>query len=915
MTDLEFLVRDLPTPEAATRFFRQFSEKNPNAVQKLLRNEGLMSDVLTLASYSPLLATTMIQSPEYVTWLAKERAATSVIEKAELMESLARFSLTHSQLTPHVLFARFRRRELLRIFLHDIRRQRTVAEITEHISNLADAILEAALRIARQEMDNRYGTPLEIDEKGRQRSADICIVSLGKLGSRELNYSSDIDLLFIYSGDGTTTGSGTRGSVTNREYFVKLAETVIQLIGRQSEEGAAYRVDLRLRPHGRVGALALSLNETVRYYLNEARSWEQQVLIRSRPSAGNGSIYKTFFTAVKDAVFRPGRDPVEALREVYLSKAKINEQGSGGTAFNVKLGRGGIREIEFIAQALQLAYGGRDKWLRVPHTLISISRLADRHYLKESERSRLSNAYLFLRRLEHILQMEHGLQTHTLPPGDDKAAELAAKMHCRDAQDFQDALTENTENVKAAFQRVFGGDAEYDAGTDGKGSPQVNEGARSSGHVVVDAGSDNSDRRGTALEVLEKTLDGPLLTPERLTVLRRLAGVSPRFAEMLASKPWLVEHLDEPPPGGFPPLDHEAEFDAAIDPAAGQGAIFAGMRTTWSRMFLRILLDDVWEYVPLHETRARLSSLAEASMKAAMRSAMYVASEKEISPPEAADVLALGKLGSGTLDYDSDLDLILVYRGEGPDDETPPLSERHSRVVAAFVNFLSGITRDGNLYRVDLRLRPHGKNAPNVTTLEALIDYIETRASVWELLAYVQMRGIALVSTTATDAELAVRDAIGLRAGRTEAPEVKKEALNMRERLEKTHGRGEADIKFSSGGLMDVYFVVRCLQLLHMRVVGPEVRTTAAKLDVFAREGLLSAEDHQALAAGHRFLSELDHNIRLVLGRRSALPRANAAALATISARMSLTNAQELSQQLSLHRMNIRHAFTNVLIN
>ena len=160
MTDLEFLVRDLPTPEAATRFFRQFSEKNPNAVQKLLRNEGLMSDVLTLASYSPLLATTMIQSPEYVTWLAKERAATSVIEKAELMESLARFSLTHSQLTPHVLFARFRRRELLRIFLHDIRRQRTVAEITEHITNLADAILEAALRIARQEMDNRYGTPL-----------------------------------------------------------------------------------------------------------------------------------------------------------------------------------------------------------------------------------------------------------------------------------------------------------------------------------------------------------------------------------------------------------------------------------------------------------------------------------------------------------------------------------------------------------------------------------------------------------------------------------------------------------------------------------------------------------------------------------------------------------------------------------
>ena len=911
MTDLEFLVRDLPSPEAATRFFRQFSEKTPNAVQKLLRHDGLMSDVLTLASYSPLLAATMIQNPEYVTWLAKERASTSVIEKAELMESLARFSLTHSQLTPHVLFARFRRRELMRIFLHDIRRQRTVAEITEHISNLADAILETALRIARQEMDNRFGGPLEIDEKGRQRPADICIVSLGKLGSRELNYSSDIDLLFIYSGDGSTTGSGTRGSVTNREYFVKLAETVTQLIGRQSEEGAAYRVDLRLRPHGRVGALALSVNETIRYYLNEARSWEQQVLIRSRSSAGNGSIYKTFFTAVEDAVFRPGRDPVEALREVFLSKAKINEQRGNENAFNVKLGRGGIREIEFIAQALQLAYGGRDKWLRAPHTLISISRLADRHHLTASERSRLSNAYVFLRRLEHILQMEHGLQTHTIPPDDEKVAAVSAKMHCRDRQEFQEALTENTDHVKAAFQRVFGGGAGFDADKHELSVSPENSGAQ----FVPEPGPENSTGRGTALEVLEKTLEGPLLTPERLIVLRRLDGVSPKFAEMLASKPWLVEHLNEPPPGGFSPLDHEAEFDAAVDPVAGQAAIFAGMRTAWSKMFLRILLDDVWEYVPLHETRARLSSLAEASMKTAMRSALFVAREKEISPPAAPDVLALGKLGSGTLDYDSDLDLIFVYRGEGPDHQTPPLSERHSRVVASFVNFLSGITRDGNLYRVDLRLRPHGKNAPNVTTLEALIDYIETRASVWELLAYVQMRGIAVVSPTASEAELAVRDAIGRRAGRTDASEVKKEALDMRSRLEQKHGRGEADIKFSSGGLMDVYFVVRCLQLLNMGVIGPEVRTTAAKLDVFAREGLLSAGDHEALAAGHRFLSELDHNIRLVPGRRSALPRANAAALATISGRMSLTSAEQLWQQLALHRMNIRQAFANVISN
>ena len=186
-----------------------------------------------------------------------------VRSKDDLLESLARFSLTHSQVEPQILLARFRRRELMRIFLSDIRRLATIAEITEDISNLADAILEYALRIARQELDNRYGTPLETDEKGRTRPADFTVVALGKLGSKELNYSSDIDLLFLYSAEGKTSDTGVRGSITNREYFIKLAEAIVRLVGQQTGEGAAYRVDLRLRPHGRVGPLAISVARRV----------------------------------------------------------------------------------------------------------------------------------------------------------------------------------------------------------------------------------------------------------------------------------------------------------------------------------------------------------------------------------------------------------------------------------------------------------------------------------------------------------------------------------------------------------------------------------------------------------------------------------------------------------------------------
>src|SRR5215213_944886 len=228
MQNIDSLIQDLPDPEAARRFLDQFAEKNPSQNNKLLKNEGLLSDVLTLVSFSPLLATTILQNPAYLLWLNRHRAESKIRDKEELLESLGRFSLMNSTVEPQILLARFRRRELLRIFLHDIRRLATISEITEEISNLADAILEYALRLAKQELDNRFGIPLETDEKQRARPAEFCIVSLGKLGSKELNYSSDIDLLFLYSAEGETSGAGTKGAVTNREYFVRLSESILQ---------------------------------------------------------------------------------------------------------------------------------------------------------------------------------------------------------------------------------------------------------------------------------------------------------------------------------------------------------------------------------------------------------------------------------------------------------------------------------------------------------------------------------------------------------------------------------------------------------------------------------------------------------------------------------------------------------------
>ena len=413
-TKLQSLVRDLPDENGARLFLERIADEQPRTLQKLINDRALLSDALALAAWSPLLATTLEQNPDYVSWLKRERADVRVRTRDQLKESLARFALTNSTLAPPILLARFRRRELLRLYLHDVRRAHTLVETTEELSNLADAILDYALSLARQDLDNRFGVP-QHEDGGRTATAEFCIIALGKLGSWELNYASDIDLLFIYSDEGTTAGSSERDKLSNREYFIKLSETVSKLVGHPAGEGAAYRVDLRLRPYGRDGALACSLAEALRYYEKSAQAWERQALIRSRAAAGSSSLFSRFAVAVQPHIYRSDISVNDALASVRLAKQKIDRSVERKNAgFNVKLQRGGIREIEFIAQALQLAHGARDEWLRVAHTLISLGRLADRNLITEQERSDLSEAYTFLRTLEHRLQMEHGLQTHTV---------------------------------------------------------------------------------------------------------------------------------------------------------------------------------------------------------------------------------------------------------------------------------------------------------------------------------------------------------------------------------------------------------------------------------------------------------------------------------------------------------------------
>ena len=901
----EKLIATLPDAAAARRFADEFEARNSATVARLARDPALLSDVLTIVSFSPLLATTLMQDPEYITWLQKRRKDSGVRSTGELVESLAQFEMTHSLLSPQVLYARFRRRELMRIFLRDIRRLATIAEITEEISNLADAILAAALKLAKSEMDNRYGPPQANDDQGRAKEARFCIVALGKLGSRELNYSSDIDVIFLYSDEGETSGSGSRGRVSNREYFVRLAEYIAKLIGSESGEGAAYRVDLRLRPHGRLGPLAMTVADTARYYKDEARPWERQVMIRSRASAGDGELFHELFTQIEDLVFSKDESPNSALANVRISKEQIDKEQTSRAGHNVKLGRGGIREIEFIAQALQLAHGGKDEWLRYPHTLVSLARLADRGFVSESELTGLSSAYEFLRRTEHILQMEHGLQTHTLPEDEERRQLVARRVEFASGGNFELDLNAHSDLVSRVFKRVFGEAAEKDPEEKPITGPSPNS-ERVKAHVLASIAKSGAQ--------FDRSSDAG-------RVLGTVAAISPHFAEMLAANPHLAADLTKP--SAPPDRDYRSEMLNAVENAPTFGERLAAMRRTWSQALIEIAVADVFGKVALADAKRLQTELAEASITAAMwtirrgLSATYrtpmieVRTANEIFPGLA--VLALGKLGGKGVDYDSDLDLVVVYDETRSPVEMAADAQVYSRAVEMFVTLLSSMTRDGNLYRVDLRLRPYGSKGLSAMSAPAFLEYMRETADPWEFLAFVKLRAVGGDLELSDRVEHETRRIIHERARRLPANELAEETRRVRLALEESRTRGlrhgEIDIKYGAGGMLDIYFATRYLQLRDNVPDDENDRSTSFVIKALQKTGSIDHDVAGELLAGYEFLAALDHDVRLTVGRTTRLPIGNNAAMTAIAERMSLASPADLIEQLTVHRLNIRAIF------
>ncbi|HXI89486.1 MAG TPA: hypothetical protein VNO24_05665 [Blastocatellia bacterium] len=1022
---IEAFINTVPDPAAARVFMSRLEALDPKFSNDCKRDELLLSRMLTLAGHSPFLAETLLRHPEHIGWLKAEttRHFDRVKSTEQLSEELARFVTRMINADDPTRLARFKRREFLRIYLRDCLGIATLSEVTEELSNLADVILGYALTRANQEMINLYGAPLAHDERGRIEKAELAIVALGKLGCRELNYASDIDLLFLFSGNGETAGEGrSRASaISNKQFFNAVAERVVQLIGRSSSEGAVYRIDLRLRPYGRDGEMISEIERAADYYRNRAHNWERQALIRARASAGSEQVVTHFLDMVRDTIFTRDALP-DTLEGVRRAKEKIDrKEAARMRGFNVKLGQGGIREIEFIVQALQLKHGGREPWVRSAQTLIVLARLAEKQYLTEPERARLSAAYTFLRTVEHRLQMEHGAQIHTLPASPTKLALLARRcgyvQSDEPATPFARDLERHTAAVRAVYDRVF------IEGTQSQSPVEARpEAARADAvddetarlikqaavrlHKVIRTGPAEAAQFWRDSVGIERVLTSALpcsINPSR--ALRHLAAWAESLAtyssesfhargwavgagdwatliervllllssqylsHLLVSRPLLagvlVEDVRERTPTDFIRVlrdEINKESNAASKPDA--------LRRAWYRLVIEIGYRDMsvvrspWSVVrspssvaddrepsavsssetsqlapdyglrttdhgPRTNDHLRAINLAQTALaEAVLRIASEIALESigiaGVQPGQLPfTVLGLGRLGHAGMDYGSDLDLLVVF---DDDQEWPPPSlvrptanvaadsntphEFYAMLTAQIVRVLSSITREGLLYRCDLRLRPEGKSGPVALGLGGLVAYITNRASAWEHSAYLKAREVAGDLPFGKRARIAISEASFGAASRNES--LREELRDIRTRLVKEKARGaRPNIKWGRGGMTDVYFVTRYLQLRDRIYFPPELGTTAL-ISHLGERGALGSEETRALFEGYTFLRRLDHWMRLLLDRPSPVLPASSVALRDITLALGLSSVEDFEQAFARCTSEIREVYNRI---
>ena len=809
---------------------------------------------------------------------------------------------------------------LERLVVLDVEQAAPLAAVTGAMTALAEVALDRAFAQASADLDRRYGAPL--DAQGRR--IEFWIVGMGKLGARELNVSSDIDLVYVYEEDGQTAGPQV---VTAHEYFAQLARGLYALVGESTDDGFVFRVDLALRPNGNSGPPVVSLAMLEEYFMVQGREWERFAWLKSRVVAPRQSVTSGRALALRSTVtpfvYRRYLDygVFEGLRQLHRKvrdEAQRRAAGRPERANDVKLSRGGIREIEFIVQLLLVVRGGQFPEIRTRSTLKALDKLAAGGLMKVDNAGRLAEAYTFLRRIEHLVQYLDDQQTHLLPAADTDLAWIARSLGLAGACELLVQLGETREFVATEFDALL---------HDGRAAAET--GCRTCGTLplAVDSEAFLSQLPPALGERLRPWSERPLVqrlrSQTRLRLARLMAGAAQAVSEeactteaalrfidwiepllrresylaLLVERPevlrrllrllglarWPMQYLMRHPGvvdeladtrllhGRFDGAAYLAELVARHEAwersgEAHEELLLDTLRHAHHAEVFRTLVRDVEGDITVEQVADDLSALADATLQCVIDWAWRHLKQAHRKRPRFG-VIAYGKLGGKELGYGSDLDVVFVY-----DDAEEPDADRAAEVYGAFVRkivpWLTMRTAAGELFDIDTALRPNGNSGLLVTSMSAFERYQQGRGSntawAWEHQALTRARFCAGVAELGPRFE-AVRRAV-LAAPR-DAAALQAEVVAMREKVRAAHRvrGGRFDVKHSPGGMMDVEFAVQTLVLTHA-AAHAELLDNVGNIALLQRaEGadLLPPGVGSAAADAYRELRRAQHRARL----------------------------------------------------
>ncbi len=794
--------------------------------------------------------------------------------------------------------------ELARLTIRDCCQQWvpiSESEVTlREISRLADLILARSLAAASEQIRQQIGPPRWRTAEGEEVDLSFCVLGLGKLGSEELNYSSDVDLIYLcQTSPGPLSPATDSGQLSPNDYFTRLAQAFGKLVSDATSDGFLYRIDLDLRPEGAQGSLVVSTEALASYYESRADTWERAAFMKARPVAGDFDLGWRAIRQVDPMIYRHSMDyaGVESIRSL---KRKVGEaHGGHGGEFNVKIDAGGIRDVEFIAQALQLLHGGRIRQLRERSTQRALRKLAEVGLFAQEHVEDLLDAYRFLRRTENRIQMEGEQQRHVVPREGTAFARLARAMGFLSADAatrFEEELETKRQTILALFGGSFaegGKERIFELFT--RNVPHLARltSTRSMLETLAEQFAmniDNSPDPERCLNNLDRFIQGVgsrrfyyellLDRPELVPRLTALFAASKYLSSYLAANPRLIEPVfADPNTLLLSRAALKADLSATLAEADGAGGdayelALDGVRIFQRRQLLNVGLLDIAEKISRAEAEGSLTEIAEVCLENAFEVAQRRLATRPAGVPEAAGrgaylIVGMGKLGSRELSYGSDLDLIFLYDLREEDAAAGPAAQEYFvSLTQRLISHLQTPTSTGSCYEIDARLRPSGNQGTLVTSLSAFRRYHESSAAVWERQALLRARPVA------GDRELAAAFAeVRLEILSRPLPEdLASEIDSIRQRMESELAREtqvRRNFKTGRGGLLDIETTVQYLRLRH-RHEHPgllSVRRLEEHIDRLARAGLLAAEAAATLRDGWQFLQRLSNRLRIVENR------------------------------------------------